>query len=135
MESETEVLGEQVNNFKNKLQNTSKLSNQQLSSLLIDSLQTREDQDEEIIELTGERDAYKQGFEETQEDIKTLNILIDKYEPRQIDDVMITKINNIYNRPDRFNDSRLQKIEQSKQKTLEIINKKREISNRFNKNA
>ena len=132
--SKTETLEEHKNDFKKNLQKTNRLTNDQLSSLLIDSLQTIEEQDEEIIQLTGERDAYKQGFEESLEDIKTLNSLLDKYEPRQIDDNMITKINNTMNRSDHYNTSKNQKIEQVRQKTLAIVNKRREISNRLNKN-
>ena len=122
---------EKTDEYKTALEKTNKLSNQQLTSLLIDSIQTIEEQDEEIIQLTGERDAYIQGFEEAQQDINTLNTLLDKYEPRQIDDITITRINNIHNKSDRYSETRVQKIEQIKQKHLEIIKKKRERSNRL----
>jgi ABC-type transporter Mla subunit MlaD len=133
--SEVERLEGHNNDFKKNIQKTGKLNNQQLTSLLNESLQTIEEQDEEIIQLTGERDAYKEGFEESQEDIKSLNSQLDKYEDRQIDDNTITRLNHVMNnRPDRFNEIRLKKMEQVKQKTLEVINKRREFSRRLGNN-
>ena len=130
--SKTETFVEEKNKYKESITKTKKLTIEQLQSLLNESFDTIEEQDEEIIQLIGERDAYKQGLDESLEDIKTLNQYLEKYEPKQIEESTITRINDLRNRKDeRLNKQRKEKSELIKQKTLEIINKKREFSNRF----
>ena len=50
-------------------------------------LQIIEEQDDVIAELSGMLEAYKEGFDESQRDIKYLNSLLDKYEDQQIDTI------------------------------------------------
>lgn len=118
------------NEFIKNLGKMNKLTNNQLMILLKDSIQTIEGQDEEIIQLTGERDAYKEGVDQLIIDNKILNEALDKYEPRVIDKKEMEKMDTFYNSRSRIRELRAKKVEDVKQKTKELINKKLEYSRR-----
>lgn len=103
-----------------------KLRNDQLISLTKELADAIEEQDETIFELTGERDAYKEAYEETHDALK---IVVDKYEPKEIDQETLTKINNALNKPSKFEELRARKIEEVKRKKLEILKKDNIVSN------
>jgi hypothetical protein len=60
-------------------------SSDQLLVLLGDAVTRIEAQDEEIIEVTGERDAYTEVLEIVVNENKALNEQLDKYETRSVD--------------------------------------------------
>lgn len=53
-------------------------------SLLNDSLMEIQNLDEENIQITAEKEAYQELYEEAVDEIKYLNTKLDEYEPREI---------------------------------------------------
>ena len=80
------------NNYRRGLENVDQLNYVQLQDLLIQASMTIDNQDIEIGEISGERDGYKNLFEEVAQDNKFLANKLEKYES---DGMKELKTNNI----------------------------------------
>ena len=104
-----------------------------MTSLLNYATDVIQEQDDEIIEITGERDAYKELYEESKDEIKKLNHVIDEYEEKKIDSSIIDKLKTMTDNNYKFSEIRNRKIEQIKNKKLEFERSRQNYKKRFSK--